>query len=97
MALSASQNAHRREQQALRASDLEREDDEREKREREAAAAKQEALFQTVEQMKLMVLGMEQRLATREEKLGKTIEKAERQSERFEVLRKDMGDIVVDG
>ena len=42
-----------------------------------------------VEQVRLLVLGMEERLRTREEKLVKTMEKADQESHRFEVLNKD--------
>jgi hypothetical protein len=43
-----------------------------------------------VEQVRLLVLGMEERLRVREEKLVKTMEKADQESHRFEVLRKDL-------
>ena len=42
-----------------------------------------------VEQVRLLVLGMEERLRTREEKLVKTMEKADQESHRYEVLSKD--------
>ena len=42
-----------------------------------------------VEQVRLLVLGMEERLRVREEKLVKTMEKADQESHRFEVLHKD--------
>jgi hypothetical protein len=42
-----------------------------------------------VEQVRLLVLGMEERLRAREEKLAKTMEKADQESHRFEVLSKD--------
>jgi len=42
-----------------------------------------------VEQVRLLVLGMEERLRVREEKLVKTMERADQESHRFEVLRKD--------
>lgn len=48
-----------------------------------------EATKAHVEQVRLLVLGMEERLRTREEKLVKTMEKADQESHRFEVLRKD--------
>jgi hypothetical protein len=54
-------------------------------------------LFAHIENVKLLVLGMEQRLQTREGKLTKTIEKAEKESQRFEILRKDVAEIAVDG
>ena len=43
-----------------------------------------------VEQVRLLVLGMEERLRVREEKLVKTMETADQESHRFEVLRKDL-------
>jgi hypothetical protein len=43
-----------------------------------------------VEQVRLLVLGMEQRLQNREEKLLRTMEKAEAEGARFEELRKQM-------
>lgn len=61
------------------------------------SAAQKKALFAHIENVKLLVLGMEQRLQTREEKLTKTIEKAEKESQRFEVLRKDVAAVAVDG
>lgn len=48
-----------------------------------------EATLAHVEQVRLLVLGMEERLRTREEKLAKTVEKADQESHRFEVLSKD--------
>ena len=48
-----------------------------------------EATKAHVEQVRLLVLGMEERLRMREEKLVKTMEKADQESHRFEVLRKD--------
>ncbi|KAF9450005.1 hypothetical protein P691DRAFT_702193 [Macrolepiota fuliginosa MF-IS2] len=43
-----------------------------------------------IEQVRLLILGMEQRLQTREDKLIKTIEQAEGESRRFEQLRKEI-------
>ncbi|CCM03824.1 uncharacterized protein FIBRA_05973 [Fibroporia radiculosa] len=43
-----------------------------------------------VEQVRLLILGMEQRLQSREEKLLKTIERAETESARFEEKRKQV-------
>jgi len=48
-----------------------------------------EATMAQVEQVRLLVLGMEERLRMREEKLVKTMEKADQESHKFEVLRKD--------
>ena len=42
-----------------------------------------------VEQARLLVLGMEERLRAREEKLVKAIEKADQEGHKFESLRKD--------
>ena len=39
-----------------------------------------------VEQVRLLVLGMEERLRVREEKLVKTMEKADQESHRFDAL-----------
>ncbi|THH27243.1 hypothetical protein EUX98_g6947 [Antrodiella citrinella] len=43
-----------------------------------------------IEQVRLLIMGMEQRLQTREDKLVKGIEKAEAESARFEELRKQV-------
>ncbi len=51
--------------------------------------ASAEATMAHVEQVRLLVLGMEERLRTREEKLVKTMDKADQESHRFEVLSKD--------
>jgi hypothetical protein len=48
-----------------------------------------EATMAHVEQVRLLVLGMEERLRAREEKLVKTVQKADQESHRFEVLSKD--------
>lgn len=53
------------------------------------AKANEEATMAHVEQVRLLVLGMEERLRVREEKLVKTMEKADQESHRFEVLRKE--------
>ncbi|KAI9511885.1 hypothetical protein F5148DRAFT_179832 [Russula earlei] len=42
-----------------------------------------------VEQVRLLVLGMEERLRMREEQLVKTMERADQESHKFEALRKD--------
>jgi len=49
-----------------------------------------EATMAHVDKVRLLVLGMEERLRVREEKLLKTMEKADQESHRFEVLRKDV-------
>lgn len=43
-----------------------------------------------IEQVRLLVLGMEQRLQKREEKLSRTVERAEHESRRYEQLSKDV-------
>lgn len=43
-----------------------------------------------MEQIRLLVLGMEQRMQEREEKLTKTIERAEAQEMKCEALRKEV-------
>ena len=55
----------------------------------QGSKASVEATKAHVEQVRLLVLGMEERLRMREEKLVKTMEKADQESHRFEVLRKD--------
>ncbi|KAF6753241.1 hypothetical protein DFP72DRAFT_1033659 [Ephemerocybe angulata] len=63
----------------------------------EEEEAKRRALFANIEQMKLLIMGMEQRAAAREEKLGKTVERAEKEGGRFEALRRDLAEVAVDG
>jgi len=55
-----------------------------------APKANVEETMAQVEQVRLLVLGMEERLRAREEKLVKTMEKADQEGHRFEVLRKDL-------
>ena len=43
-----------------------------------------------VEQVRLLILGMEQRLQTREEKLTRTIERAESEGRKFEEAREEL-------
>lgn len=43
-----------------------------------------------IEQIRMLILGMEQRLQVREEKLVKTVERAEDEGRRFEALRSEM-------
>jgi hypothetical protein len=50
-----------------------------------------EATMAHVEQVRLMILGMEQRLQVREEKLVKTVEKAEKEGARFQEIEKGLG------
>jgi hypothetical protein len=49
-----------------------------------------DATLTQVEQIRLLVLGMEQRLQNREEKLSKTIEHAEAQEVKCDVLKKEV-------
>lgn len=49
-----------------------------------------QATLSHIEQVRLLILGMEQRLQVREEKLSKTVEKAEREGGRFEDMRKEV-------
>lgn len=53
-----------------------------------ASATNSEATHAHIEQIRLLIMGMEQRLQTREEKLVKSIEKAETESARFDEMRK---------
>jgi hypothetical protein len=43
-----------------------------------------------IEQVRLLILGMEQRLQVREQKLVKSVQRAEREGGRFEELRKEV-------
>jgi hypothetical protein len=43
-----------------------------------------------IEQVRLLILGMEQRLQTREEKLNKSVERAEHEGRKFQELRKEL-------
>ena len=49
-----------------------------------------ESTLAHVEQVRLLILGMEQRLQLREEKLVKSIEKAEAEGSKFEEIRKQV-------
>jgi len=55
-----------------------------------ASQASVEATLSQMEQIRLLVLGMEQRMQEREEKLTKTIQRAEAHEGKFEVLRKEV-------
>lgn len=55
----------------------------------DASRASGDAAIPHVEQVRLLVLGMEERLRVREEKLVKAMEKADQERNRFESLRKD--------
>lgn len=48
----------------------------------------QAATLAHVEQVRMLILGMEQRLQTREEKLTKTVERAELEGRKYEQGRK---------
>lgn len=54
-----------------------------------ASRASGDAAIPHVEQVRLLVLGMEERLRVREEKLVKAMEKADQECNKFESLRKD--------
>ncbi|KIK94518.1 hypothetical protein PAXRUDRAFT_827925 [Paxillus rubicundulus Ve08.2h10] len=54
-----------------------------------ASQASVEATLAQMEQVRLLVLGMEQRMQEREEKLAKTVERAEAQEVKCEALRKE--------
>jgi hypothetical protein len=41
-------------------------------------------------QIRMLILGMEQRLQTREDKLLKSVERAETEGKRFEELRREL-------
>lgn len=49
-----------------------------------------QAKLSHIEQVRMLILGMEQRLQVREEKLSKTMEKAERESGLLENVRKEV-------
>lgn len=53
-----------------------------------ASQASIEATLSQIEQIRLLVLGMEQRMQEREEKLTKTIDRAQAQEVKCEALRK---------
>jgi hypothetical protein len=78
--------------------DVDVDDDGEEDDDDEDAEAKEQRramLFSNMEQVKLLVLGMEQRLQTREDDLKKNNERAEREGARFEVLRRELDSISV--
>ncbi|KAJ7066457.1 hypothetical protein C8F01DRAFT_1052571 [Mycena amicta] len=49
-----------------------------------------QATLAHIEQVRMLILGMEQRLHTREEKLVKSVERAESEGRRFEELRREV-------
>ncbi|KAJ2937022.1 hypothetical protein H1R20_g79, partial [Candolleomyces eurysporus] len=106
---SASQDQRRRPQRRSRRSrdddgdedvddeeDEEDDDDDEDSAERQREKEEQRAMmFSHIEQVKLLVLGMEQRLQTREGELKKNVDRAEREGGRFEVLRRELDSISV--
>ncbi|PFH48108.1 hypothetical protein AMATHDRAFT_150576, partial [Amanita thiersii Skay4041] len=54
------------------------------------AAQSREATLAHIESIRLLVLGIEQRLQTREDKLVKTVEKAENEGKKFETLQQEL-------
>ncbi len=50
----------------------------------------QQATLAHIEQVRMLIMGMEQRLHTREEKLVKSVERAESEGRRFEELRSEI-------
>ncbi|KAJ7443889.1 hypothetical protein B0H11DRAFT_1813277 [Mycena galericulata] len=50
----------------------------------------QHATLAHIEQVRMLIMGMEQRLQTREDKLAKSVERAESEGRRFEELRRDI-------
>ncbi|KAJ7236872.1 hypothetical protein B0H12DRAFT_1204452 [Mycena haematopus] len=50
----------------------------------------QQATLAHIEQVRMLIMGMEQRLQTREEKLVKSVERAENEGRRFEELRSEI-------
>lgn len=56
----------------------------------EDAEAHQQATQAHLEEIRLVVLGMEQRLQVREEKLLKNVERAESETRKFDQLRKEI-------
>ncbi|KAK2459551.1 hypothetical protein APHAL10511_008430 [Amanita phalloides] len=55
------------------------------------AVQSREATLAHIESIRLLVMGIEQRLQTREEKLVKTVEKAENEGKKFEAFKRDLG------
>ena len=55
----------------------------------QAQAQQQSLNLAQIEQVRMLILGMEQRLQVREEKLIKTVERAEDEGRRFEALRSE--------
>lgn len=55
-----------------------------------SSSANADVTLAHIEQVRLLILGMEQRLQVREEKLVKSIEKAEEEGSKFEEIRKQV-------
>ena len=56
----------------------------------QSAESPQQATLAHIEQVRLLILGMEQRLQTREEKLAKSVERAENETRKIDQLRKEV-------
>lgn len=57
---------------------------------RQLQIEQQQATLAHIEQVRMLILGMEQRLQTREDKLLKSVDRAEREGRRFEELRSEI-------
>ncbi|KAJ7737364.1 hypothetical protein B0H16DRAFT_1379662 [Mycena metata] len=53
----------------------------------------QQATLAHIEQVRMLIMGMEQRLQTREDKLVKSVERAENEGRRYEQLRSEIANI----
>jgi hypothetical protein len=65
-------------------------EDERSAQQTHPSVQSREATLAHIESIRLLVLGIEQRLQTREEKLVKTVERAENEGKKFESLRQEL-------
>ncbi|KAJ7847823.1 hypothetical protein B0H14DRAFT_908413 [Mycena olivaceomarginata] len=59
---------------------------------RQLQIEQQQATLAHIEQVRMLIMGMEQRLQTREDKLVKSVERAESEGRRFEELRSEIAD-----
>jgi hypothetical protein len=59
---------------------------------RQLQIERQQATLAHIEQVRMLIMGMEQRLQTREDKLVKSVERAESEGRRFEELRSEIAD-----
>lgn len=57
---------------------------------RQLQLEQQHATLAHIEQVRMLIMGMEQRLQTREDKLLKSVERAEGEGRRFEELRSEI-------